>query len=156
MSYLKNFTTTIKASKTISEIEEILAANGAKGIMKGYDDEGQINLIYFLIETKQGNITYKLPCDHHRVRQTLIDLKKQKKINISVNKSQDLDHAINVGWRIVKDWLYAQLSMIRIELTSLEQIFLPYAYNPRTGQTFFEKIKENNYSLLLLEAGNDE
>lgn len=149
MSYLKNYTTKIKAFKTISEIESILASNGARAIMKDFDTDGQINLIYFMIETKQGNITYKLPCDYKRVNQVLIRLQKTKKISLSVYKAQDIDHAINVGWRIVKDWLAAQLSLIIIEMASLEEIFLPYALYPGTKQTFFEKMKETNYSLLL-------
>ncbi len=155
MSYLKNYSTSIKAAKTIAEIENILATNGATGIMKEYDSEGIVKLLYFIIETKQGNITYKLPCDNLRIRQALIDLKKAKKIDLSAKKVQSLEHATNVGWRIIKDWLYAQLSLIRIEMTSFEQIFLPYAFDPRTNQTFFEKIKDSNYSLLL-EASNDE
>lgn len=154
-SYLKNYTTTISSFKTISEIEKILVTNGAKGIMKEYDPEGRIKLLYFLIETSQGDIPYKLPCDYHKIRQALNNLHNEGKIKLSKNKLQSIDHSINVGWRIIKDWIYAQLSLIRIEMTSFEQIFLPYAFDPRTNKTFFEKIKENNYSLLL-EAGNNE
>ena len=112
--------------------------------MKEFDPEGRIKLIYFIIETSQGDITYKLPCEYLKIRQALINLVKEKKIKLPMAKAQSLEHAINVGWRILKDWLYSQLSMIRIEQTSFEQIFLPYAYDPKTNQTFFEKIKESN------------
>ena len=156
MSYLKNYTTKINASQTISEIEKILAINGAKGIMKEYDTEGTgiVKLIYFMIETKQGEITYKLPCDYRKIRQTLIDLKKQRKINITKPKAQSLENANNIGWRIIKDWLEAQLSLIRIEMTEFEQIFLPYAYDVRTNKTLYEKLKETNYQMLI-EGNNN-
>ncbi len=148
MSYLKNFSTRINAFKTIAEIEKLLATNGAKGVMKEYTPDGKIKLIYFMIATKNGDIAYKLPCDFLRIRETLIKLKKAKKITIPMNKAQSLDHAINVGWRILKDWIYTTISLISIEQTTFEEIFLPYAFNPRTGQTLFEKIKDDNYAML--------
>lgn len=153
-SFLKNYTTSINSFKTIGEIEEILATNGAKGIMKEYDLEGRIKLIYFIISTKQGDITYKLPCEYEKIRKALINLVKEKKIRLSKTKAQSLDHAINVGWRIVKDFLYAMLSMINIEQTEFEQIFLPYAYDVRTNKTLYEKLKETNYQMLV-EGNNN-
>lgn len=154
MSYLKNFSTTVKAYKTIAEIEKLLTDNGAKGIMKEFAPDGTIKLLYFMIATKNGDISYKLPCDFLRIRETLIKLKKDKKINIPMNKAQSLDHAINVGWRILKDWIYTTISMINIEQTSFEEIFLPYAYNSKSGQTLFEKIKDSNYAMLT-DGNND-
>lgn len=154
MSYLKNFSTKIDSFKTIAEIEKLLTTNGAKGIMKEFTPDAKIKLIYFMINTKHGDITYKLPCDGERIRQTLIKLKREKKIKITMPKAQSLDHATNVGWRILKDWLYAQISLINIEQTSFEEIFLPYAFDPKTGQTLFEKIKNSNYAMLT-DGNND-
>lgn len=50
---LKNYTTTIKASKTIGEIQEILALRGARQIMIDYQD-GRANRVCFTIDTPIG------------------------------------------------------------------------------------------------------
>ena len=49
-------------------------------------------------------------------------------------KMRTKEQATRVAWRIVKDWLAAQLAMIEAGLVDLEEVFLPYAQN-QAGRT---------------------
>jgi hypothetical protein len=42
-----------------------------------------------------------------------------------------------VAWRIIKDWVEAQMAILESQMVQMEEIFLPYMVN-RQGQTFFE------------------
>lgn len=152
MTYLKNYTTTIASQKTIYEIENILSKNGAAGIAKEYDDNANVIAVVFSLKTNDGIIGFKLPCEFEKVSIVLRKLRSSGKIQgITYAQAKNYTHAINVGWRIIKDWIEAQLSLIKIDLASIEQVFLPYAYNPLKKQTLYETLKENNFNLLLSE-----
>ena len=55
-----NYTTTVDAFKTVSEIEYILMEHGAKSIMKNYKDNN-ITSLSFLINNGYQDIPVKLP-----------------------------------------------------------------------------------------------
>src|SRR6266446_8814999 len=65
------------------------------------------------------------------------------------------EQAARVAWRIVKDWLEAQLAMIEAGLVDLEQVFLPYAQN-QSGQTVYDVMRSQRFSNLLLEEPKAE
>jgi hypothetical protein len=57
------------------------------------------------------------------------------------------DHARNVAWRVVKDWVEAQLAIIETRMVTTAQVFLPYAVTAN-GQTLYEYIGHNTQLLL--------
>ncbi len=148
---MKNYSTKISAHQTISEIETILVKYGAKGIIKKYDLNGNVEAVMFSILTTQGEIAFKLPCEFERLRKKLTQLRRQQKIKVSWAKLKDFKHSQNVGWRIIKDWIDAQLSLIQIEMVEFDQVFLPYAYNQVSKKTFYESLKDDGFKYLLGE-----
>lgn len=145
---IKNYSTTVSASKTIAEIELLLVKGGAIGINKEYDIEGNIHSLIFSIKTAHGVIGFKLPCELKKLHKRLLTLKKEQKIKISWEKLKNNTHALNVGWRIIKDWVHSQLSLIEIGMVTLVEIFLPYAYDTVKQQTLYETLKEDSFKLL--------
>lgn len=135
---IKNYTTTIKASKTIGEIQEILASHGARQIMIDYQD-GKANRVYFTIDTPTGVQAVVLPAYPERVLEVL------RRDGIKA----DFIRAENVAWRIVKDWLVAQLAILDTEMVTIDQVLLPYFVN-RSGQTVYELYSAGQ---LLIEKG---
>ena len=69
-----NYTTTVDAFKTVSEIEYILMKHKAKSIMKNYDGES-ITGLSFLIDTGLRQIPVRLPV---KVDECLKILKKRE------------------------------------------------------------------------------
>lgn len=140
---LKNYTTQIKVEKTTGEIEALLASFGAKRIMKDYNENGVLDAISFIIETERGMMPFKMPMKLEKVYAVIC----QSRIP---NRLKTREQAARVGWRIIKDWLHSQLSLIQIEMAKIEEIMLPYMQN-NEGKTMFELLEEKGFNLNQIE-----
>ena len=137
-----NYTTTVDALKTVSEIEYILMKHNAKSIMKNYDGES-ITGLSFLINTGVQQIPVRLPV---KVDECLKVLKKEKRENPRKQIRDTREQAERVAWRILKDWVEAQMALLDIEMVRFEEIFLPYI-ETNTGQTVYERLEEQQFLL---------
>ena len=142
---LLNFSTSISVEKTVGEIEIGLAKAGADAIMKEYDGVGNIVAVSFRIKTPDGHLPFKLPMNVLAIQQVLKNQHKAGKID---NRFTDLDQARRVGWRIIKDWVEAQLAIIETTMVCIEQVFLPYATG-HDGRTFYEHYLKNRSEFML-------
>lgn len=136
---LLNYTTSIEAAKTVSEIERNLSKHGAKAILKNYDDDGQISSLSFIIQHGEQDISFRLPVDPESVLKVLIRQGVQTRYK---NNHQ----AIRVAWRIVKDWVEAQMAILETEMVRMEQIFLPYMVSG-SGKTLYETMSDRGFYL---------
>jgi len=144
MMAIKNYTTSISVEKTAAEIQGILAKAKASAIMTEYDDDGVMTALSFRVNTPHGLMSFRLPAN-------------TDKIEAHIHRSRDVpkrlksrEQAARVAWRILKDWIAAQIAIIEAEMATLEEVFLPYAQT-QTGETVYERFKDNT-SLLLLEG----
>lgn len=134
-----NYTTTVDAFKTVSEIEYILMKHKAKSIMKEYSSE-QIVGLSFLIDTGRQQIPVKLPV---KIAECYEILKREKQ-NGSRNVKATMDQAERTAWRILKDWVAAQMALLDIEMVKFEEIFLPYIVDT-SGRTMFERLEQQQF-----------
>lgn len=134
---LLNYTTKVNVYTTLGEIQQQLVKHGAKKIMQDYDNNGRISALTFLIDTPAGLRGIRLPAN---VNSVLAVLHRQ-------NVKCDWEQAERVAWRIVKDWVEAQMAILESEMVQMDEIFLPYMVN-NSGRTLFEAYRENQ---LLLE-----
>ena len=134
-----NYTTTIDAYKTVSEIERILVKHNAKSILKNYEGE-EINAMSFMIETSNGLIPVKLPVKTNEVLILLKEAKEKGNKNVKATKEQ----AERVAWRGLKDWIESQMALLDINMVKLEEIFLPYIVDDK-GITIYEKLEKNRF-----------
>ena len=134
-----NYTTTVDAFKTVSEIEYILMKHKAKSIMKEYSSE-QIVGLSFLIDTGRQQIPVKLPV---KIAECYEILKREKQ-NGSGNVNATMDQAERTAWRILKDWVAAQMALLDIEMVKFEEIFLPYIVDT-SGRTMFERLEQQQF-----------
>lgn len=143
---LLNYTTTVEAYKTVSEIEQMLVKHGAKSIMKQFDD-GMITSLSFLINTGVNDIPIKLPIRVDDVLQVLIE---QKKMHPKAGIKATKDQANRVAWRNLKDWIEVQMALLDIGMVQFEEIFLSYI-ETAGGKTIYEKLEEKHFLLELNE-----
>lgn len=136
-----NYSTTVEAYKTVSEIENVLVKHGAKSIMKNYDGEFIIGLS-FLINNGISDIPVKLPVKTEECLKILENEKKKGAKNIKATKEQ----AERVAWRILKDWVEVQMALLDIQMVKFEEIFLPYI-ETKGGKTVFERLEEKQFLL---------
>ena len=126
-----NYTTKIDPQKTVGEIQAILARHEALQIMLDYQ-AGHISAVSFTIDTPGGVRGVRLPANVDGVQRALA----QQKVKV------DRDQAERVAWRIVKDWLEAQMAILEAQMVDLDEIFLPYLVD-RDGRTFFQAYRAN-------------
>jgi len=129
VSKIANYSTTVTALKSVGEIQGILVAHGASAIMSNYTNDGEPESLSFIVKTQFGEIPFRLPANINRVQAVL---NKQK-----IRKSVPRDMAIRVAWRILKDWVRAQMAILETDMVSIEQIFLPYMQSG-SGKTLYE------------------
>ncbi len=134
---MRNYTTQVPWSRTVFEIEQLLTKYGATKLMKHYHGDGRIEALFFEI----NGMAYRLPSNSSRCAELLQkEYPKRKKQAIE-------EQAERIVWRVIKDWIDAQLSLIHIGQVELQEIFLPYATDG--NQTLYQKLKESNYAGLL-------
>lgn len=129
---LMNYTTKVDVYTTLGAIQGQLVKHGAKKIMQDYDDAGHITALSFLIETPDGPRGIRLPANVDAVWAVLT----RQKVKC------DREQAERVAWRIVKDWVEAQMAILESEMVQMDEIFLPYMLNGQ-GQTVFECYRQD-------------
>lgn len=133
---LLNYTTKVDVFTTLGAIQGQLVKHGAKKIMQDYDDDGHIAALFFLVDTPAGPRGIRLPANVDAVHKVLT----RQKVKC------DRDQAERVAWRIVKDWVEAQMAILESEMVQMDEIFLPYMVNGE-GQTMFQMYRNNQYML---------
>ena len=125
---LKNYTTTIPAERSIAEIEQMLLDFGVNNFMKKRDENGikRFSIIMFTIEINGKHLPFKLPADTEKVAEYLWQDYKNTRTRWKKTKEDFEKEAYNITWRIIKDWVHAQLSIVATDMVKIEEVFLPY------------------------------
>ncbi len=130
-----NYTTSVEAQKSIAEIQGILAKHGARQITTDFDDNGNVSGIDFTILIDGFPLSVRLPCHVEGVYDSLYSAKGVP------NRSKTRLQARRVAWRILKDWLEAQLALYQAGQAELAQVLMPYAIDSQ-GNTAYQAFKE--------------
>ena len=145
---LLNYTTGIDADKTAGEIANMLRKAGARAVLTEYDEAGEyVSSLAFSMRIGEHEMKFQLPCDWQPVLAILENDRKVKRSLVT------REQAVRVAWRIVKDWVEAQLAIIETRMVSTETVFLPYAIM-RDGRTLGEHVQSD--PRFLLGAGNEQ
>ena len=133
---LLNYTTKVDVYTTLGAIQGQLVKHGAKKIMQDYDDDGHIIALSFMIDTPLGLRGVRLPANVDAVHKVLA----RQKVKC------DREQAERVAWRIVKDWVEAQMAILESEMVQMDEIFLPYMID-KSGKTLFQAYRNNQLAL---------
>lgn len=135
-------TTGISVIKTCGEIESILAEHGVERVWKDYKN-GEIEGFYFTL----NKVTFKLPFRWRSIQQMAKN---------GYRKTADEVQARRVAARMVLRWIQAQIALLDVSMVTLEEIFLPYAYNYEKEATFYEVIANSGGLKALTERKDNE
>ena len=138
---LKNYTTEVEAEKSAAEMLRRLTRFGAREITQEFDREGELAGLRFAIDTKHGRQQFRLPARWQAV-QTLLRQQYNDAVPGVERRHTTERWARRVGWRILRDWLDAQLALVEVNMVSLEETMLPYLLVPDTDQTLYEAFVE--------------
>lgn len=144
-----NYTTKIPATKTIGEVQELLVKHGASRIAVDYTD-GNASGLTFAVTTAHGLRLFSLPVDVDAMQRLLKDRRPTGGISVAAFHSRA--HAERVAWRVIKDWMAAQLTLVATEMASLDQVMLPYLHTDQSGRTLYAAYRDRE-NVLALEGG---
>ena len=133
-----NYTTGIAPEKTVSEIQRILGAKGATRVSIDYA-QGKAVAVTFGLDVAGAPVSFRLPCNVEGIRASL---KRDKKMTAA----RDTAQCQRIAWRIVKDWVEAQMALVEAGQAEVAEVFLPYAIHSN-GQTVFQAIKNRQLQL---------
>lgn len=139
-----NYTTKIDPTKTIGEISACLVSHGARKIVTDYDESGLAIGVTFWIEPGDRPVYFALPCNWQGV---LNALEKDSKVPRALKTKEQ---ALRVSWRIVKDWVEAQMAIVEAQLATITEVFLPYAVTA-DGSTVYQRLSAGENTIKLLQ-----
>jgi hypothetical protein len=137
---LLNYTTKVAAEKTVGEIQKCLASHGATTILCEYGDKGHVVALSFKTRIGSQERAFRLPSDWRPV------LKILEHNRMVPRGFRTQEQALRVSWRILKDWVEAQMAIIETKMVTLEQVFLPYVITP-DGRTLYERVRDARFVL---------
>lgn len=164
---LKNYTTDKNYVRTISEIEQLLTGIGAQKILKDYDHQGVCTAMSFMISCDGKVIPIRLPARIDRIPAALRRLFNEDKTLSSSQRSllkkamSDPERARNIGWRIIQDWLEAQIAVKTLDQINMLEALLPFTVM-KEGKTMYELLEESGFDLKMMSQnvltyhGNEE
>jgi hypothetical protein len=145
---LLNYTTKIDPDKTASEIARCLSMHGAQAVLTEYDPEGgYVSAISFQIMIGDRKCGFRLPCDWKPVFSIITKGKKAPWGKEAKWKHDWERQAIRTSWRIVKDWVEAQMALVETQMVTTRDVFLPYAVM-NDGRTLAQHVETNPGMLL--------
>lgn len=151
---IKNYTSSVDASKSLQRIEDFLVEIGATNINKNYDNKICKGITFLLMdETTKTTMAFKLKA---QVDECFNVLYKDVKRPRADTKNTVMQQASRTAWKILSDWVEIQCTMIILGQAKPLQMFLPYIYDTKHNETLFDKIENNPsfaYKMIGYEAG---
>lgn len=151
-----NYTTTIPVTQTMTECQSILAAAGAASVSVHFD-EGQPAGLSFTLKTPHGPRAFTLPVDVPAMHAVLQKAERDghfATMKKAAGKWTTPERAAMVAWRVVKDWLEANLALIAAQMATLDQVMLPYLHVDKS-RTLYQAYRDREQAALMA-GGIDE
>ena len=134
---IANYTTSISAIKSVGEIQGILVGHGATSIKIDYAKDKTIESLSFIVETPHGYLPFRLPVNALAVQKVL----EEQGVD---PRYRTYEHSSRVAWRILKDWVRAQMALLETEMVKIEQLFLSYMMASK-DKTLYEVMRDRKF-----------
>lgn len=144
---IKNYTSTVDASKSMARIEELLVEIGASNINKRYENKICTGITFLLFDIQIGQtLAFHLKAQVDEVFEVLW---KEIKRPLADTKEKLKQQANRTAWKVLSDWTEIQCTMILLGQAKPLQMFLPFVYDMKTEETFYEKVVSGKMPLML-------
>ena len=144
---LKNYTSSVPATRSVSFIEQKLAGHGARKIMKEYDENWELQGLMFILEQDGTEIPFQLPARISECERVLTGMLSSRARPETFRKIPD--QARRTAWKILSDWVEAQMAMVELAQVDIAEVFFPYIYNPTTKKTLYQSAVEKGLGKFL-------
>lgn len=144
---IKNYTSTVDAGRSMARIEEMLVKIGANNINKKYENKVCTGITFLYFDNQIGQtLAFHLKAQVDEVFQILWkDVKRPQANTKDTMKAQ----ANRTAWKVLSDWTEIQCTMILLGQAKPLQMFLPFVYDVKNEETFYDKVVSGKMPLLL-------
>jgi hypothetical protein len=147
-----NYTTEVPPERTVGEITSLLIRKGARSVTTNYGEGGDLQGISFIMLVGGLPVAFLLPSNVDGVAGSMLRDKpwnntRRAKGGLMGYKAKIRERARWVAWRILKDWVAAQMALIESNQAEAAQVFMPFAQQ-KDGRTMFQLFVENNQKQL--------
>ena len=119
--------------------------------MTDYDKgTGKATALTFKMPLGDKSLSFRLPCDWQPVYAILtagVKFNSRDEQRNVERKERYREQAERTAWRILKDWVEAQIALVETTMTTAPLVFLPYAVM-KDGHTLSEKVAQTPQFLL--------
>ena len=150
---IRNYTSEAPVSKSVQFIEERLAEAGALSVLEIYE-EGQLVGIAFVMRVGEQEMPFRLPAKVDRIYDVLQKAVKRARRDGSTHKKKK-EQAVRTAWKLLADWVDVQITLIQLDQAELLEVFLPYVYDYKKKETFFQRLAKNNFKALTYSNPNE-
>ncbi len=150
---IRNYTSEVPVSRSVNYIEERLAEVGARSVLKDYDN-GALNGIAFIMLVDGREIPFRLPARIDRINDVLVGAIKKPRRDGSTEK-RVREQATRTAWKLLADWVDVQMTLIQLDQAQVLEVFLPYVYDYKKKQTFFERLEKSHFKQLTFSDPNE-
>ena len=91
--------------------------------------------------TASGTLGFSLPINADAVFEILTRDRVMK-----TNPAARMQQANRTAWRIIKEWILAQMALIETEMVTVEEVFLPYMLTGK--QTLYQALSNGDLKML--------
>lgn len=144
---IKNYTSTIEASRSMAKIEELLVEIGANNINKKYENKTCTGITFLFFDNRLGQtLAFHLKAQVEEVFNILYKEVKRPQAN---TKETIKAQANRTAWKVLSDWTEIQCTMILLGQAEPLQMFLPFVYDVKNEETLYDKVVSGKMPLLL-------
>jgi hypothetical protein len=131
---IMNYTTTVSPTKSLQEITSALVSAGATAIAQRYDQHGNVTALEFAIAYEGQLLRYSLPLRPDEVARVLATQRV-------AGQYLRPEHVRRVAWRILRDWVKAQIAVIQSGMLTMPEVMFPYMHTG-DGSTVWQAYRE--------------
>jgi hypothetical protein len=139
-----NYTTTVDADRTAQQIYQILVRHGVKRVLFEHaPGKATPTGLSFTVGTAFGDRPFMLPVNIDGVERVL----RKGRTRIDARSGRAIrEQAERVAWRILKDWIEAQLAIVQAGLVTIDEVMLPYL-RMAEDKTLYAVMREQQFAL---------
>lgn len=144
---IKNYSTSIDAQKSAFQIMALLQKKGAHEVAIMSDATGSISGLTWYVRRGEIELPFRMPVNVKGVQDALVRDSKGRGKKVVAHSQTTYQHARNVAWRILFDWVENQMALLESGQAVMEEIFLPYML-VSGDRTVFKALSESHFKML--------
>lgn len=146
---IKNYTSTVDASKSMAKIIDLLVEIGATDISQKFENKMCIGITFLYTDVRLNQtLAFNLKAN---VDECFKILWKEIRRPQPDSKQRTMQQANRTAWKIICDWVEIQCSMILLKQAEPLQMFLPYVFDVKSQETLYDKVVNGKLNNLLTQ-----